>query len=151
MSETFKIVVTSCLTIFGGIFIYCAGKIIEEWFIKPINDQYDCFGDIRYILIYNAPYYSSPDPRLKDLEEVRKETRGVASDLYSATQVIRCYGLLARMKVVLQKKDIDIIASSLIGLSNCLDDTRYREQNEKRIRKINNIIGTVKIEDESEI
>ncbi|MCJ7635467.1 hypothetical protein MUP77_24145, partial [Candidatus Bathyarchaeota archaeon] len=57
MSELFKIVLTSSLTIFGGIVVLTMGQIITKFFIEPIHEQFRLIGEINDSLIYYANVY----------------------------------------------------------------------------------------------
>ncbi|EHQ06002.1 hypothetical protein [Leptonema illini] len=142
MSEILKIFLTSGITILGGFLTYVLGKIIEEWFIRPINEQYQCLGDIKFITINYSREFTNPGliRSKKRIEEVECDTREMASDLYSATQVIKLYNLLSFLKIVPSKGDIDSLGSALIGLSNALNSTSYAKQNKERLDKIDKIL-----------
>ena len=61
MSELFKILLTSFLTVFSGTVVFVAGQNVSRFFIEPIHEQRRLIGEIAYVLIFYAPFYAIPE------------------------------------------------------------------------------------------
>ncbi|MFN6188908.1 MAG: hypothetical protein ACK460_22975, partial [Microcystis sp.] len=60
MSELFKIILTSSLTVIGGIIVLVVGQIITKFFIEPIHEQAKAIGEIAYSLTMYSNVYGNP-------------------------------------------------------------------------------------------
>jgi hypothetical protein len=141
MTEWIKIILTSSLTILGGIIVYVAGQIISKFFIEPIHKQAEIIGDISDALVYYAREYSSPGllPR-KKLDEAHERFRQLASLLKAKTYMIKWYRLFTLLGLVPDLLFIEAIARELIGLSNSVygdsDDGVRNARSANRIREL---------------
>jgi hypothetical protein len=54
MSELFKIILTSSLTIFGGILVFVIGQVVVKFIIEPLHEQAKLIGEIANSLIFFA-------------------------------------------------------------------------------------------------
>ncbi len=125
MSDLWKIVLTSALTVAGGVLVLMVGQLFQRFFIEPLHEQAKVLGEIAYALTYYAPIYANPSPtrvvkradgvNLTDATE--DALRALASHLIATTTAIRWYGL-ARCVFSPPRKDVLEGAVTLIGLSN---------------------------------
>jgi hypothetical protein len=76
MPEIYKILLTSSLTVIGGIFILAVGQIIVKFIIEPLQEQSKLIGGIANSLIFYAnvgaatePYYYNKLQEANKLEE----------------------------------------------------------------------------------
>ena len=141
MSETeiFKLVLTSSLTIIGGVTVYVIGRIIEKFYIEPVHEQAKLIGEIADTLIFYANIYLNPDiGKTEELDETAKILRQYASHLMASTQRIRGYWFLQLFRVVPKHKNIIKAHENLIGLSNSVhrDESRLAEVNNNRRKQI---------------
>jgi len=121
MSEMGKILLTSSLTILGGILILIFGQIIVRFFIDPLIRQRRAIGKVVDALIYHADVYANPGTAPKEVQdEVRLILREKASLLSSRTYEIPLYNFFASLNAVLPKKNIHEVCRSLMYLSNSI-------------------------------
>ncbi len=74
MSETLKIILTSSLTIFGGVIVLVIGQFVSKFVIDSMYEQSKLIGEIANSLIY----YANVDPGieshyLQQIENLRKQ------------------------------------------------------------------------------
>jgi len=127
-SELFKIVITSSLTVFGGIFVFVSGQLLSRFFIDPIHEQDKLLGETANLLIlYANIWYSKEnppaieDPFWKQIENASQDLRQKASQLRGATYSIRGYRLFQGLQVIrLSQKDALEISRNLLGWSDHL-------------------------------
>ena len=141
MSELFKIVLTSSLTILGGILVFVVGRIIERFSIEPIHEQLRLTGEIADSLIFYANLYSSPGiGNPEKMGEASKVLRQQASQLMARTHVIPWYKLWQLLRIVPKHTDVIEASRNLIGLSNSIHqgdpmvNNDRRKEIEKRLR-----------------
>jgi len=139
MSELFKIVLVTLLTVSGAIVI---GQIITSFFIQPVHEWLVLKGEIIDSLIYHANIYCNPGPMNKEVrDETYKELRRRACQLMGKTYAIRCYRLWELLKVIQCHQNIKEARRNLIFLSNSLDDAKYMEGNRKTLREIEELLS----------
>ena len=54
MTEEYKILLTSALTILGGIVVFASGQIFVKFIVEPLHEQSKLIGEIAESLIYYA-------------------------------------------------------------------------------------------------
>ncbi len=144
MSEIFKIVLTSGLTIFGGVIIYAFSQVTLKFFIGPIHEQWKTIGQVSDALIFYANIYSNPGIGSDEMmSEASQRLRQLATLLQSKTQLIPCYKFFERIGVVTKGDDIVEVSGELIGLSNSIrrsegngSSNRERRENILRLLKL---------------
>ena len=126
MTELYKIVLTSCLTIFGGVFVFTIGQLISKFLIEPIHEQSKCIGEIADALIFYANLYASPGTDMPEKRhEASKSLRQYGSLIISKTHMIKFYSLLEKLGLVRKQKDILEASQELIRLSNSIYSGKY--------------------------
>jgi len=139
MSEFMKIVLTSALTVFGGVVIFVIGQVATKFFVDPIHEQSKTISEIIDSLIFFANLYTNPDKRNppsvpKERDEASKTLRRHASQLSSKSNAIVWYRLWEFLRVVPKRSGVTEACKGLIGLSNNLfsgtleDADEYRTQ-----------------------
>jgi len=145
MNEITKILLTSFLTILGGVIVYTVGQIISKFFIEPIHHQGEIIGEIADALIYHARAYGSPGFLEKEyLDKASGRFRQLASLLRSRSYMIRWYGVFKSLKLVPSLNEVEGASKELIGLSNSLHDKQTDEgitKNYERVNKIRKLLG----------
>ena len=166
MSEIFKIVLTSSLTVIGGIIVLAIGQIIIKFLIEPLQEHAKLRGEIAEAIIFygNAgsgieQYYfqklqetENIDEPLKKLVRERYEEliktnwkksdeaaiklRQQAGQILAKTFAIPCYGLWAFLGRLPSSKSIATASSNLIGMSNSVHDGRGSSDRIKDIAKL---------------
>lgn len=145
-SELFKIVLTSSLTVFGGIMVFVGGQLVTRFFIDPIHEQDKLLGEIANLLIlYANVSYIKGNPPAKDssdwkqIEDMSQELRRISGRLRGATYSMRAYWLFQKFQLVrLNRDEVLEISKSLIGWSNFLisGDNKIMISAQKTIGKI---------------
>ncbi len=115
-----KVLLTSSLTIIGGVIIYVLGQIIEKFFIKPIFDQKQIIGEIFDSLIFYANIYANPhmDGLKNSYDEASKKFRQQSSLLLVKTNLIPGYNFFANLNITLKRDNILKAHTELVRLSN---------------------------------
>jgi hypothetical protein len=135
MSELEKIILTSSLTVVGGIIIFVLGQLIVKFFIEPIHEQATLIGEISYALTFYANIYSNPGlGKPDDMYEASQTLRQLASRLRATTRAIRWYGLWQLLGIALKQKALMDVSTDLIGLSNGIYQGDPRVNNDRRER-----------------
>jgi hypothetical protein len=134
MSELMKIVLTSAVTVFGGIAVFVIGQVATKFFVEPIHEQSKAISEIIDSLVFFADLYSNPDNRnppaaLEERGEASKNLRRHASQLSSKTNAIVWYKLWEFLRVIPKRSGVNGACRGLIGLSHNLfsgtpDDAR---------------------------
>jgi len=115
----FEIILTSCITIFGGILVFTSGKVIDSFFIEPIHELRREIGKIADILIFHANIYSLPGSGTKEkLDETSFILRQEASLLKSKYHLISCKKFFVFLRIILKETNIESAHKGLIYLSN---------------------------------
>ena len=121
MSSWHQIILTSIITIIGGVSIFCFGQIILKFFIEPIQDLDQCRGKTCDILIFYRNIYLNPNSASEDkMKEISKEIRELAVMLLAKKSMIREYNFLEKINIVISQENILIAHKNLIGLSNSI-------------------------------
>ncbi len=135
MSELSLVVLTSSLTIIGGITVYVIGQVIEKFLIEPIYEQAKFIGEIADSLIFYADIISNPGyGKPKKIDDASKQLRQQASQLMAKTHAIRSYKLMQFLRIVPKHKDIISARQNLIGLSNSVHREKNTDANYQRER-----------------
>lgn len=143
MPDLWKIVLTSALTIVGGVLVLVVGQLIQRFFLEPLHEQTKLIAEVAYALAYYAPIYANPGPthvvvrpdgvNLTDAAE--DKLRALASQLIATATATRWY-VLARVVHSPSRKDVLDGARALIGLSNSVRTGTLKENLEMRDRAV---------------
>jgi hypothetical protein len=121
MSETVQIILTSALTIIGGIALLVFGEIFTKFFIEPIYEQKKLISEIAETLIFYANLYSNPGVgTIEDQDKAQDVLRQKASLLRAKTYAIPWYDIFVSLRLVRSHSQIEEASSNLIGLSNSI-------------------------------
>ena len=147
MSELTKIVLTSALTVLGGVLVFVIGQIVVKFFFEPIREQSKVISEINDSLIYFSNLYMNPDSSRylssslgNERDEASKILRRHAGQLDSKTNGIACYGFWKHLGVVPKRSAVTEACKGLIGLSKNLfsgtpdDAHEYRSQITKSLK-----------------
>jgi hypothetical protein len=157
MSELLKIVLTSSLTVLGGIIVFVTGQIVVKFLIEPFHNYKKLVGEIADSLVYYAnvgpvvhdlylqqledavelenPRSEMTEKRLKMIIErdwermdlAQNVLRQQASQLMGATNTIPLYKLWAFLRILPKQEEIIKASSNLIGFSNSTGSFRDRD------------------------
>lgn len=115
---------TSVLTVFGGIFIFAVGQIIQKGYIEPVQELQKVIGEIgSALLVYANTCDSHIDEDLK--KEATRKFRQLSGDLFGKRRVVANYGMCVRLEILPPKQDITEAIQSLILISNCTGSDKH--------------------------
>jgi hypothetical protein len=121
MSEIFKIILTSSLTVIGGIIVLVIGQIITKFFIEPIHEQAKVIGEIAYLLTMYSNVYGNPGIlKPEKMDEASTSLRRCAGQLLARTYALKPYWFWEKLGVVPKIEAVELVSKRLIGLSNFL-------------------------------
>ena len=137
-----EIILTSSLTIIGGVIIYSITQLISRFVIEPIYRQKKVIGEIVDALIFYANIYSNPNTvSPEDGMKVSERLRRLSTLLQSRTYLVPFYGFCEIVGCVRRRSDIEIASKEIIGLSNSIivptgKEAEYVKHNLERRDKI---------------
>jgi hypothetical protein len=98
MDELTKIVLTSALTIIGGVIVLVIGQLVSKFMIEPTQELKKLLGDIRYSLVFYAREIHTPVEGDKErCDKAAEVLRKHSSDLRSKVAAVPCYNGIARV------------------------------------------------------
>ncbi|MGR8998959.1 MAG: hypothetical protein ACU88J_07930 [Gammaproteobacteria bacterium] len=120
MTELDKILITSSLTIGGGVIVYVLGQVISKFIIEPTHEMYKVIGSVRYNLAYHAATINTPTSRTQD-----KSDRAFEDILKNSCELIEKANSIPFYKVISVismgklpcKANVKLAAKRLRGLS----------------------------------
>jgi len=117
-------VLSACLTLLGGLFVFISTQIILKIVIEPLAEFRKVKGRINTSLIFHANIYMNPIHLSEDTnhknraDSVSHELRTLASELMACYQMLSCKRPLEWLYVIPKRDDIHDASRHLIGLSN---------------------------------
>jgi hypothetical protein len=136
MSDLVKILLTSAVTIFGGVVVYVCGQVTTRFFIDPYHEYLKTVGEIADTLVYYANVYMNPGSGDRErMDEASKILRQKASLLRVRAYAIPCHAWFAKLKLVPSQALIMKASAALIGLSNAVHsgDLTHNAKRQKEI------------------
>jgi hypothetical protein len=132
-----SILLTSVITIIGGVSIFVIGQIFLKFFIDPVHELRAQIGRITDSLIYYADVYFNPGLNTEEqAKTASRDLRRVASELMARTSVVFWYRLWHIFRVLPQKSSVFYAHQELVGLSNGLFKGGSPQNNTERVEKI---------------
>jgi|SRR6266853_3724393 len=138
MSEGLKI----ALTAVAGVTVFALGQVVQKWFIEPIQEQRKLVGDIVYSIVFHSNLFNysgyfhaasqikqhaqklgAADAELlneaydllKDrTAEGTEQLRKLSSQIHRSIQVIPCYWILEKLRIVYSRDALYDVATKLI-------------------------------------
>ena len=169
MTELYKIILTSSLTVAGGIIVFVLGQIVVKFVIEPLQEQAKLIGEIANSLVFFANVGANVEPyyyqKLKEVEALDEPIRKVlieryeqilknhwkksddaseilrqqASSLVGVTNSIPLYGFWSLLKRVPKYEDVLKASSELIGMANSTHGEHSLSDRTGKIAKLLNI------------
>ncbi|WP_258098598.1 hypothetical protein [Marinoscillum pacificum] len=138
MNEFFKILLTSGLTIIGGITIFALTKVIERFQVDPIIELNNLRGEIATYLIINANKFGYPKVNGEELKTLSFDLRNLSAKLRGTVFKISFYNFYFRLGLIPKRIDVINASSSMIGLSNTISSPDFDQINkyERKIEKL---------------
>lgn len=121
MNELFKIVLTSGLTVVGGLAVF----VLQRFVLEPLNEQSKVLGRVTYAMFYWGREYGLPiDPSHAPEDAQRRywaaadEVRGLAGSLAEASQSVRFHWVWIALRLTPRRKKINDAIGLLTRMSN---------------------------------
>ncbi len=117
---TSQALLTSVLTIIGGVTIFVLGQVFLKFFIEPIHQLLAHIGKIADLLVYHSDVFLStyelntPDQARSASQDLRK----AGGELLAKNHIIHWHKLWSILRILPKKDDIFHAHIELIGLSN---------------------------------
>lgn len=98
MSDLEKILVTSALTILGGVVVFVIGQLIAKLFIEPMQALKVVINDTRVALAFHAAIINTPISRTPETsDQASQALRKCSAELFAKASSIPSYDNIARM------------------------------------------------------
>jgi hypothetical protein len=109
------------LTICGGVLVIVFGQIVIRFILEPIIEIRKTVIEIIDLLGYYGNVYSNPGAPSKEImDEARKELRRLSTSIRAKTENLPMYDFFSELKFVPEKEKVNIVAKSLMGISNSI-------------------------------
>jgi hypothetical protein len=125
MSELWRIILTACITIGGGIIVYVVGRLLVALFVEPIHRLHSFIGEIADSLAYYADVYSNPSGVINyqgKADDATEVFRRQATQLRARLYAIRWYWLALSLGLVRRKNKIEAASTEIILLSKLVHE-----------------------------
>ena|SRR2546425_10664471 len=140
MHELFKIILTACITLIGGVALLVVTQVFTRFVVDPLVDFRRLLGEVAYTLILNSNLLYNPNAtaNTSEFQEARRQCRALASRLHAFSAAVPLYDALARIGLVPARKHVYDAAAQLIGLSNttATHPSSVVDQHYQRISKL---------------
>jgi hypothetical protein len=143
MSDLEKILLTSALTIVGGVVVFVTGQLLGKFVIEPIHELRKVIGEVRFMLAFHAPTINTPSGRSdKTSESTYGALMKCSADLLVRAEAIPLHRFLswASFRFVPDKRALADAAMNLRGLS-----TYIHERGEEANMNLNEIQRRIEI------
>lgn len=131
MNEVWKIVLTACVTILGGVIVFSAGQLIQRFWIEPLHQLRTAIAKVEHLLVLYGDVVprtgSLPDERrAKAREAFCQAAAELRSHLYTTGRAGLWISRLPSQDKLLEA------AGCPIGMANSLERERYLDKNLER-------------------
>jgi hypothetical protein len=117
VSEFVKILLTSGLTIVGGVSVLVIGQILSKFFIEAIYEQRKSIGAVADVLIFSYDLVIKSPLAGEERKEASDALRRCATELVARTHAVPWYSLWERLKFVRPETNIVEACNNLVELS----------------------------------
>lgn len=148
MDDLTIILLTSSLTVLGGVFVFVVGQLLGKFVIEPVQDLKKLLGEIRFALVFHAQAILTPVGDRAREDEAQKTLRKLSCDLRSKVGAIPFYGVWSTISCgFLPPKENAFKASTqLIGLSNSMHQSDRSDKNDARVSNIEKLLNYEPVE-----
>jgi hypothetical protein len=149
MDDLTKILITSSLTVIGGVLVFVAGQLLGKFVIDPMHEFKKTIGEVRFILAFYAPTIHTPAARDKERSDKAAEALIKSScELLAGINAVPFYGSLSALfpRFLPSMQHVVAAAVQLRGLSTYVHETGDRaidslEVIASRVAQIENALG----------
>ena len=130
--EIWKIILTSALTVFGGVSVYVIGQLISKLLFEPTFELLKAVREVRFVLAFHAPTIHTPRDRDKSSSsEAESALKKCSSELMSRLHAVSAYDAMAQVLpgTFPSRTNIENAAVTLRGLSTHMHETGDRAEN----------------------
>jgi len=147
MDDLTKILLTSSLTVVGGVVVFVAGQLFGKFVIEPIHDLKKLLGEIRFALVFHAQAIYTPVGNRPMEDAAAAVLRKLSCDLLSKVDAIPFYSLWSTSSWGFLPSKVNSLSASkqLMGLSNSVHQPD-RSKNGDRVAMIGRLLGFESIE-----
>lgn len=132
MSDLERILLTSTLTVIGGVIVLVIGQIIARFVVDPLILLRTTVGEVAHALDFHANIYENPGIAKSVLQDrASDELREKACLLEARSRAVPLYGLFEKLRVVPGRKEITGASRGLIHLSNSVYGKSFIENHDK--------------------
>lgn len=122
---------TSALTILGGVLVFSLSQIVLKFLVEPVYEQAKTIGEILFGLVYYADHYANPNTgRTEAMTETSDTFRRYASRLEGTTYAVRWYRLFESIRLAPNRERVNEAVSYLIRISNSIHTGNGRENSD---------------------
>jgi len=122
MSEIQTIVITSCLTVIGGVIVYAAGHFTVALFVEPIHRLRSLIGDITDSIIYYQNVYLKPQYSKEDEnKQAVARFRYLSSKIRALSSQIPWYSFWQFFNIIFKKDNLEEASTMILQLSNSIE------------------------------
>ena len=149
MSDLERILLTSALTILGGVVVLVIGQLLSKFLIEPIHELRKVVGEVRFSLAFHGPTILTPISRTPERSDKACDAlMKCSSELLVRSEVIPSYSFVSWVscRFVPEKRRVADAAKCLRGLTTYLHETEdkanaHLDEIESRIQRIERNLG----------
>jgi hypothetical protein len=140
--ELFKIVLTACLTLIGGVLLLVITQVITRLVIDPLIEFRRLLGEIGHTLVFYSNYFynASVMASTPEFADATRECRTLAARLRSFSNAVPLYSALSYFNLVPAHRDVYEASGYLIGLSNT-KETHPMDVVQKHYERISKLLS----------
>lgn len=145
MNDLEKIILTSALTVAGGLVVFVIGQMAQRLLIEPIQELRKAVGQIRFALLFHAPVLLTPVSRNVQRSDAAYEALMHSScDLLMRVDAVPFYNVLAEfLQLFPSKKNVQDAAKWLRALSTYVHETG--DKADEHIEQVSDLMKKVEL------
>lgn len=125
------ILLTSALTIIGGVVVFSLSQIVQKFLVEPVHEQSKVIGEILFGLVYYGDRYANPGTgKPEAMTEAADTIRRYASRLEGTTHAVHSYRLFECIGLAPNRKSVEEAVGNLIRISNSIYTGNGRENSD---------------------
>jgi hypothetical protein len=141
MSPVSQALLTTSLTVLGGILVFVVGQVFSKLALGPVSELRALIGEIADDLLFYSNVYCNPGTGPDEIaSECSRVLRQRASQLSARVHGVPFYDLCARLGLIPSLSSVVTARNGLIFLSNSVRNGEPRE-NDQRRTAVQNALG----------